>query len=145
MPTLVDNKGGPEGAPRAGAADSRAARHPEKQNRPDTPLQRKPSWIRVKAPTSEGYLETKRIVREGRLTTVCEEAGCPNIGECWTKKHATLMIMGDTCTRACSFCNVKTGMPRAVDLAQWGNRSLALSARPGACPAGPGSGGSGAR
>ena len=115
MPTLLDNKGGPDGAPRGDHDDSRAARHPEKQNRPDTPLQRKPSWIRVKAPTSEGYLETKRIVREGRLTTVCEEAGCPNIGECWAKKHATLMIMGDTCTRACSFCNVKTGMPGMLD------------------------------
>jgi lipoic acid synthetase len=115
MPTLLDNKGSPDGAPRGGAEDSRAARHPEKQNRPDTPLQRKPSWIRVKAPTSEGYLETRRIVREARLTTVCEEAGCPNIGECWAKKHATLMIMGDTCTRACSFCNVKTGLPGALD------------------------------
>jgi lipoic acid synthetase len=115
MPTLLDNKGGPDGAPRGGVEDSRAARHPEKQNRPDTPLQRKPSWIRVKAPTSEGYLETRRIVREARLTTVCEEAGCPNIGECWAKKHATLMIMGDTCTRACSFCNVKTGLPGALD------------------------------
>jgi len=115
MATLLDNKGGPDGAPRREDPDTRAARHPEKQNRPDTPLQRKPSWIRVRAPTSEGYLETKRIVREGRLTTVCEEAGCPNIGECWTKKHATLMIMGDTCTRACSFCNVKTGLPGALD------------------------------
>jgi lipoic acid synthetase len=115
MTTLLDNKGGPDGAPRREDADTRAARHPEKQHRPDTPLQRKPSWIRVRAPTSEGYLETKRIVREGRLTTVCEEAGCPNIGECWTKKHATLMIMGDTCTRACSFCNVKTGLPGALD------------------------------
>jgi len=115
MATLLDNKGGPDGAPRREDSDTRAARHPEKQNRPDTPLQRKPSWIRVRAPTSEGYLETKRIVREGRLTTVCEEAGCPNIGECWTKKHATLMIMGDTCTRACSFCNVKTGLPGALD------------------------------
>ena len=115
MPTLLDNNGGPDGAPRGGTDDSRAARHPEKQNRPDTPLQRKPSWIRVKAPTSEGYLETKRIVREANLHTVCEEAGCPNIGECWAKKHATLMIMGDTCTRACSFCNVKTGLPGALD------------------------------
>jgi len=69
----------------------------------------------VKAPTSEGYLETRRLVREAKLVTVCEEAGCPNIGECWTKKHATLMIMGDTCTRACAFCNVRTGMPGALD------------------------------
>jgi lipoyl synthase len=90
-------------------------RHPEKANRPETPIQRKPDWIRVKAPTSQGYAETKRIVREHGLATVCEEAGCPNIGECWTKKHATMMIMGDTCTRACAFCNVKTGMPLALD------------------------------
>ena len=105
MATLLDTKGGPDSRPR----------HPEKQGREDTPLQRKPSWIRVKAPTSEGYLETKKIVRDANLVTVCEEAGCPNIGECWTKKHATLMIMGDTCTRACSFCNVRTGMPAALD------------------------------
>src|SRR5690606_23646908 len=95
MATLLNNKDGADRAASAAAPDSRMARHPEKQGRPDTPLQRKPSWIRVKAPTSPGYLETKRIVREGRLHTVCEEAGCPNIGECWTKKHATLMIMGD--------------------------------------------------
>lgn len=105
MATLLDTKGGPDSRPR----------HPEKQGREDTPIQRKPSWIRVKAPTSEGYLETKKIVRDANLVTVCEEAGCPNIGECWTKKHATLMIMGDTCTRACSFCNVRTGMPAALD------------------------------
>ncbi|MCM8731398.1 lipoyl synthase [Hephaestia sp. MAHUQ-44] len=79
------------------------------------PRQRKPDWIRVKAPTSAGFAETKRLMREKNLTTVCEEAACPNIGECWTKKHATVMILGDTCTRACAFCNVKTGMPRAVD------------------------------
>jgi lipoyl synthase len=90
-------------------------RHPEKAARPDTPIQRKPDWIRVKAPTSAGYAETRRIVREHGLATVCEEAGCPNIGECWTKKHATMMIMGDTCTRACAFCNVKTGMPGPLD------------------------------
>ncbi len=76
---------------------------------------RKPDWIRVKAPTSAGFAETRRLMREANLTTVCEEAACPNIGECWTKKHATVMILGDTCTRACAFCNVKTGMPRAVD------------------------------
>jgi lipoic acid synthetase len=108
MPTLLDNKGNP------GAGEDRP-RHPEKQGRPETPVQRKPSWIRVKAPTSQGYLETRRIVRDANLVTVCEEAGCPNIGECWTKKHATLMIMGDTCTRACSFCNVRTGLPLALD------------------------------
>ena len=78
-------------------------------------IQRKPAWIRVKAPTSEGYHGTRRIMREKGLHTVCEEAACPNIGECWTQKHATVMILGDTCTRACAFCNVKTGAPRAVD------------------------------
>src|SRR3546814_8158474 len=77
--------------------------------------QRKPDWIRVKAPTSAGFAETRRLMRSKNLATVCEEAACPNIGECWTKKHATVMILGDTCTRACAFCNVKTGMPRAVD------------------------------
>jgi lipoic acid synthetase len=82
---------------------------------PVPPRQRKPDWIRVKAPVSEGYHETRRLMRELNLATVCEEAACPNIGECWTKKHATVMILGDTCTRACAFCNVKTGMPRAVD------------------------------
>ncbi|MGV8996221.1 MAG: lipoyl synthase [Parvibaculaceae bacterium] len=90
-------------------------RHPEKANRPDTPILRKPDWIRVKAPGSAVYTETKKIVRDNNLVTVCEEAGCPNIGECWSQKHATMMIMGDTCTRACSFCNVKTGMPNALD------------------------------
>src|SRR6187401_1702099 len=80
-----------------------------------TPRQRKPDWIRVKAPTSPGYHSTRRLMRDLGLATVCEEAACPNIGECWTKKHATVMILGDTCTRACAFCNVKTGMPRAVD------------------------------
>ena len=90
-------------------------RHPEKAHRPDTEVQRKPAWIRVKAPTSEGYRETNRIVRDNKLVTVCEEAGCPNIGECWDKKHATFMIMGEVCTRACAFCNVATGMPDALD------------------------------
>ncbi|MBK1866549.1 lipoyl synthase [Taklimakanibacter albus] len=90
-------------------------RHPEKAHRPDTPILRKPDWIRVRAPGSPVYNETKAIVRENRLVTVCEEAGCPNIGECWSKKHATFMIMGDTCTRACAFCNVKTGLPDALD------------------------------
>ncbi|HOB13547.1 MAG TPA: lipoyl synthase [Novosphingobium sp.] len=79
------------------------------------PRQRKPDWIRVKAPTSKGYGETRQLMRDLKLHTVCEEAACPNIGECWTKKHATVMILGDICTRACAFCNVKTGMPRAVD------------------------------
>ena len=98
--------------PRKAAA---AARHPEKANRPDSPIQRKPDWIRVKAPGSPLWAETNRIVKEHGLVTVCEEAGCPNVGECWEKKHATFMIMGDTCTRACAFCNVKTGMPGALD------------------------------
>src|ERR1700728_3908561 len=90
-------------------------RHPEKAHRPDQPSPRKPDWIRVKAPVSPGYLDTQRIVRDNGLHTVCEEAGCPNIGECWDKKHATFMIMGDTCTRACAFCNVKTGLPGTLD------------------------------
>ena len=90
-------------------------RHPEKAHRPDQASPRKPDWIRVKAPVSPGYLETRDIVRRNGLHTVCEEAGCPNIGECWEKKHATFMIMGDTCTRACAFCNVKTGLPGALD------------------------------
>ncbi|WP_131193868.1 lipoyl synthase [Lichenihabitans psoromatis] len=92
-----------------------SARHPEKAHRPDQPVLRKPDWIRVKAPGSPAYAETNRIVRQHGLVTVCEEAGCPNIGECWEKKHATFMIMGDTCTRACAFCNVKTGLPGALD------------------------------
>jgi lipoyl synthase len=90
-------------------------RHPEKAHRPDTPVLRKPDWIRVRAPVSKGYNATHEIVRANGLHTVCEEAGCPNIGECWDKKHATFMIMGDTCTRACAFCNVKTGLPGALD------------------------------
>lgn len=90
-------------------------RHPEKRNRPDSDVQRKPAWIRVKAPGHPVYFETRNLMRENRLVTVCEEAGCPNIGECWSQKHATMMIMGDTCTRACGFCNVKTGLPDALD------------------------------
>jgi lipoyl synthase len=90
-------------------------RHPEKAHRPDAPVLQKPAWIRVKAPVSKGYADTRDIVRAHGLHTVCEEAGCPNIGECWDKKHATFMIMGDTCTRACAFCNVKTGLPTALD------------------------------
>ncbi len=90
-------------------------RHPEKAGRPQTPLLRKPDWIRVKAPSSRIYQETRDIVRKNGLVTVCEEAGCPNIGECWSKCHATMMIMGDICTRACAFCNVRTGLPEALD------------------------------
>src|SRR5690348_6729956 len=95
--------------------ERRALRHPEKAHNPDTAIRRKPEWIRVRAPVSRGYAETKAIVREHDLHTVCEEAACPNIGECWSERHATLMIMGDTCTRACAFCNVKTGLPLALD------------------------------
>jgi len=90
-------------------------RHPEKQGREETPMLRKPPWLRVRAPGSAGYNETRRIVKQHGLTTVCEEAACPNIGECWTKAHATMMIMGDTCTRACAFCNVATGKPDPLD------------------------------
>ena len=106
MVTLLDTR------PKASAA---ALRHPEKRNRPDTPVIRKPDWIRVKAPGGGEYGQTRAIVKDHGLVTVCEEAGCPNIGECWSKKHATMMIMGDTCTRACSFCNVKTGRPGPLD------------------------------
>jgi lipoic acid synthetase len=94
---------------------SGSERHPEKAARPDNPIQRKPAWIRVKAPTSPVYRETQALMRANKLVTVCEEAACPNIGECWSQRHATMMIMGDTCTRACSFCNVITGMPKGLD------------------------------
>ncbi len=93
----------------------RSQRHPEKAHRPDTPILRKPDWIRVKAPTSDGYRKTREILRENRLVTVCEEAGCPNVGECWGHGHATMMIMGEICTRGCTFCNVATGRPDALD------------------------------
>jgi lipoic acid synthetase len=119
MTTVVDllNKDPrPRGAPR----------HPEKAHRPDQPILRKPDWIRVKAPGSPLWAETNRIVRENKLVTVCEEAGCPNIGECWEKKHATFMIMGDTCTRACGFCNVKTGLPESLDPAEPDRVALAV-------------------
>ena len=98
--------------------DLRALRHPEKRERPINPVPRKPDWIRVKAPGSKVFTETKAIVRAHGLVTVCEEAGCPNIGECWSKKHATFMIMGDTCTRACAFCDVKTGLPGLLDASE---------------------------
>ena len=90
-------------------------RHPEKINKPSNPIQRKPNWIRVRLKNSSIYSETKKIVKDNNLHTVCEEAGCPNIAECWSKKHATFMIMGDVCTRACAFCNVKTGLPNILD------------------------------
>jgi len=104
--TLVDN------------TNTARPRHPEKANRPDTEVQRKPAWIRVKAPGSKNYAETRKIVKDNSIVTVCEEAGCPNIGECWDKKHATMMIMGEICTRACAFCNVRTGMPTALDTSE---------------------------
>ncbi|MCK1653957.1 lipoyl synthase [Bradyrhizobium sp. 149] len=102
-------------------------RHPEKVNRPDSASPPKPDWIRVRAPNTRGYADTRNIVRANGLHTVCEEAGCPNIGECWDKKHATFMIMGDTCTRACAFCNVKTGMPNALDAAEPQNVAEAVA------------------
>jgi lipoic acid synthetase len=90
-------------------------RHPEKAGKPDSPIKRKPAWIRVKAPTSPEYHATRKLMRRLKLTTVCEEAACPNIGECWAKKHATMMILGSVCTRACAFCNVRTGIPDTLD------------------------------
>jgi len=101
-------------------------RHPEKANRPENEMLRKPDWIRVKAPGSPIYKETQQIVRENGLVTVCEEAGCPNIGECWSKKHATMMIMGEICTRACAFCNVRTGLPTALDPHEPENVAIAV-------------------
>lgn len=98
---------------RAGGAQ--LLRHPEKAHRPDQPATRKPAWIRVRAPGHPVYHETRALMRQNRLVTVCEEAACPNIGECWSQRHATMMIMGDTCTRACAFCNVRTGQPHALD------------------------------
>ena len=106
MATVIDQDG----------REQRILRHPEKAGRPDSPLLRKPAWIRVKAPVGREYAETRAIVREHGLHTVCEEAACPNIGECWTERHATMMIMGDICTRACGFCNVRTGLPEALDV-----------------------------
>lgn len=94
---------------------TQAARHPEKAHRPDNPIARKPDWIRVKAPNHPVYHETRKLMRDNKLVTVCEEAACPNIGECWSQRHATMMIMGEICTRACSFCNVTTGLPHALD------------------------------
>jgi lipoyl synthase len=104
----------------------RSQRHPEKAHRPDAPVLRKPDWIRVKAPTSEGYRKTRDILRENRLVTVCEEAGCPNVGECWSQGHATMMIMGEICTRGCTFCNVATGRPEALDVFEPGRVAVAV-------------------
>ena len=107
MVTLID---------RIDVPAAKKPRHPEKAHRADTERLEKPSWIRVRAPVTKGFHETNAIVRENKLVTVCEEAGCPNIGECWDKKHATFMVMGEVCTRACAFCNVATGVPTALDL-----------------------------
>ena len=90
-------------------------RHPEKQKNQESEMLRKPEWIRARIPSSDNFKETKKIINSLNLVTVCEEASCPNIGECWSKKHATFMIMGDTCTRSCAFCNVKTGIPEDLD------------------------------
>ncbi|MCR9235562.1 MAG: lipoyl synthase [Alphaproteobacteria bacterium] len=119
MVTLIDNSTSRLSAKPAPADQAAKQRHPEKAHKPDSDILRKPDWIRVKAPGtglgSEVYKETKAIVSANNLVTVCQEAGCPNIGECWSKKHATMMIMGDTCTRACAFCNVRTGIPLPLD------------------------------
>lgn len=117
MVTILDRTAGP---------DPKRVRHPEKAHRPDTEVMRKPEWIRVKAPTSRGYAETREIVRTNKLVTVCEEAGCPNIGGCWEQKHATFMIMGEICTRACAFCNVATGRPNPLDPDEPGNVANAV-------------------
>src|SRR6202040_3577423 len=101
--------------PEARPATPEPLRHPEKAAKPDNPAPRKPPWIRVKAPNSPQYHETRRLMRELKLNTVCEEAACPNIGECWKERHATMMILGATCTRACTFCNVATGRPDQLD------------------------------
>ena len=116
MVTILDNVAG----------DAKRVRHPEKAHKPDTEILRKPDWIRVKAPVSKGYQETRDLVRSHKLVTVCEEAGCPNIGECWDKKHATFMIMGEICTRACAFCNVSTGRPLALDMEEPANVAKAV-------------------
>jgi lipoyl synthase len=108
--------------------DNRPPRHPEKAGKPDTPVLRKPDWIRVRVPAaSREFGETRRILREHGLVTVCEEAACPNIGECWQQRHATMMIMGDTCTRACAFCNVATGLPKPLDAREPENVAEAIA------------------
>jgi lipoic acid synthetase len=122
--TLIDNISQDEVSPADGAT---RPRHPEKVHRPDTPMQRKPAWIRVKAPGSPVWAETRKIVRDNNLVTVCEEASCPNIGECWSQRHASFMILGDTCTRACAFCNVRTGIPGPVDEAEPANVADAVA------------------
>jgi lipoic acid synthetase len=106
---------------------AREARHPEKRERPDSPLLPKPPWLRVRAPGSPGWAATRKIVKEHGLVTVCEEAACPNIGECWSVSHATMMIMGETCTRACAFCNVATGLPGPLDPTEPGRVAEAVA------------------
>ena len=101
-------------------------RHPEKAHKVDNPQPKKPDWIRVKAPVSEGYKITRNIMRDNNLVTVCEEAGCPNVGECWSQGHATMMIMGDICTRGCSFCNIATGKPSNLDIFEPGRVAVAV-------------------
>ena len=101
-------------------------RHPEKAHKVDNPQPKKPDWIRVKAPVSEGYKKTRDIMRDNSLVTVCEEAGCPNVGECWSQGHATMMIMGDICTRGCSFCNIATGKPANLDIFEPGRVAVAV-------------------
>ena len=102
-------------------------RHPEKRRNPDRPQPRRPEWLRVKAPVSAAYAETRALMRDLNLVTVCEEAACPNIGECWAQKHATMMILGSVCTRACAFCNVATGRPDALDMDEPENVAKAVA------------------
>ena len=125
MATLINTVSG-ENPPSSGEGTAQH-RHPEKRERPDTPVLRKPDWIRVKAPMGAEYQKTKDIVRENRLVTVCEEAACPNIGECWQQRHATFMILGEICTRACSFCNVATGLPKELDRYEPANVAKAVA------------------
>ncbi len=119
MVTLIDTSKNP-------ALRHEALRHPEKAHRPDTPMLRKPSWIRVKAPGGKIYQETKDIIRENNIVTICSEGGCPNIGECFSQKHASFMIMGEICTRACAFCNVATGRPLPLDVNEPENIAKAI-------------------
>ena len=93
-------------------------RHPEKVNKPISPIKKKPNWIKTKITNTKNYFKTKEIINKKNLHTVCQEANCPNISECWSKKHATFMIMGDICTRACAFCNVRTGKPKHLDISE---------------------------
>ncbi|MEC7488467.1 MAG: lipoyl synthase [Pseudomonadota bacterium] len=108
------------------AVNSVRIRHPEKAHRPDNPIQGKPPWLRVRAPTSPVYRETQHLMRKLSINTVCEEASCPNIGECWARKHATFMVMGDVCTRACAFCNVATGIPKELNQSEPENIAMAV-------------------